>query len=105
MHPDQHPVHPGASIVVPDGWPAARRSSLIVLAAGFFGLTAVATLAGAVWAAASGEAAAVLLLAVAALFAAHLAGLSISLSRRPRAAAAAGTPGVTERGERGLSFS
>lgn len=105
MYPDQHPVHPGASIVVPDGWPAARRSPLIVFTAGFFALAAAAALGGAAWAVASGEAAAAVLLMVGAVFAAHLAGLSISLSRRPRTPAGAGVPGVTERGERGLSFS
>jgi hypothetical protein len=97
-------MHPDQSIVVPDGWPAARRSPSLVLTAVLFGLAAAAAAGGAAWAAASGDAAAAVVLLVGALFAAHLAGLSTSLSRRPRAAAGAGQPGVTERGEPGLAF-
>ncbi len=85
MHPDQYPHRP-------DGWPVSRRSPLLVLAAGFFLLLTAAAAAGAAWASTSGDAAGVVLLVAAALFTAHLAGLAISLLRRPPQASAPGPP-------------
>lgn len=70
-------------------WPATRRSPLLILSAGFFALLFAGAVAGVVWALLSGDAAGVVLLAVAALLTAHLAGLAISLLRRPAPAASA----------------
>jgi hypothetical protein len=92
MHPDQYPHQP-------DGWPASRRSPLLVFSAGFFLLLAAGAVAGAAWAATSGDAAGVVLMVAGALVTAHLAGLAFSLIRRP---GPAGSPGVTADG---LTFS
>jgi hypothetical protein len=89
---------------VPDGWPKPERSARRLFSAAFLTLIAVVIAVAAVVVALGGDARQALGFTVGALLIGHVAGMSISLLRRPRPASGPPRTGITDQGERGIAF-
>ncbi|GAA0462921.1 hypothetical protein Ade02nite_29560 [Paractinoplanes deccanensis] len=89
---------------LPEDWPRPPRSARRVLTAAGLVVFALLLVFVTVGAAADGDAGAALLLGAGAVLLAHVAGLSVSLLRRPRAAVGGPAEGVTDQGEKGRAF-